>query len=133
MGLTGVITEATLRLVPIETSRMVVDTVKTADLDSCMAFMSEQDAAHRYSVAWVDSLARGRNLGRSLITMGDHARAEDDLVLSRDGATVLIDPVSVQFMTGAEIDFVDDLIGASFKINNPVATSSCGCGTSFSL
>jgi decaprenylphospho-beta-D-ribofuranose 2-oxidase len=77
MGLTGVITEATLRLVPIETSRMVVDTVKTADLDSCMAFMSEQDAAHRYSVAWVDSLARGRNLGRSLITMGDHARAED--------------------------------------------------------
>jgi iron-sulfur cluster assembly accessory protein len=63
----------------------------------------------------------------------DHARAEDDLVLSRDGATVLIDPVSVQFMTGAEIDFVDDLIGASFKINNPVATSSCGCGTSFSL
>jgi iron-sulfur cluster assembly accessory protein len=63
----------------------------------------------------------------------DHARAADDLVLSRDGATVLIDPVSVQFMAGAEIDFVDDLIGASFKINNPVATSSCGCGTSFSL
>jgi iron-sulfur cluster assembly accessory protein len=63
----------------------------------------------------------------------DHARAEDDLVLSRDGATVLIDPVSVQFMAGAEIDFVDDLIGASFKISNPVATSSCGCGTSFSL
>jgi iron-sulfur cluster assembly accessory protein len=63
----------------------------------------------------------------------DHARAEDDLVLSRDGATVLIDPLSVQFMAGAEIDFVDDLIGASFKISNPVATSSCGCGTSFSL
>ena len=63
----------------------------------------------------------------------DHARTDDDLVLSRDGATVLIDPVSVQYMAGAEIDFVDDLIGASFKINNPVATSSCGCGTSFSL
>jgi iron-sulfur cluster assembly accessory protein len=63
----------------------------------------------------------------------DHARSDDDLVLSRDGATVLIDPVSVQYMAGAEIDFVDDLIGASFRINNPVATSSCGCGTSFSL
>jgi iron-sulfur cluster assembly accessory protein len=63
----------------------------------------------------------------------DSARTDDDLVLSRDGATVLIDPVSVQYMAGAEIDFVDDLIGASFRINNPVATSSCGCGTSFSL
>jgi iron-sulfur cluster assembly accessory protein len=61
------------------------------------------------------------------------AKADDDLVLARDGATVLVDPVSVQYMAGAEIDFVDDLIGASFKINNPVATSSCGCGTSFSV
>ncbi len=60
-------------------------------------------------------------------------RDDDDLVLARDGATVLVDPVSVQYMAGAEIDFVDDLIGASFKINNPVATSSCGCGTSFSV
>jgi iron-sulfur cluster assembly accessory protein len=63
----------------------------------------------------------------------DHASSDDDLVLSRDGATVLIDPVSVQYMTGAEIDFIDDLMGASFRINNPVASSSCGCGTSFSL
>lgn len=63
----------------------------------------------------------------------ERARADDDLVLARDGATVLIDPVSVQFMAGAEIDFVDDLIGASFKINNPVAAASCGCGTSFSV
>jgi iron-sulfur cluster assembly accessory protein len=60
-------------------------------------------------------------------------KADDDLVLARDGATVLVDPVSVQYMAGAEIDFVDDLIGASFKINNPVATASCGCGTSFSV
>jgi iron-sulfur cluster assembly accessory protein len=61
------------------------------------------------------------------------SKADDDLVLARDGATVLVDPVSVQYMAGAEIDFVDDLIGASFKINNPVATASCGCGTSFSV
>jgi iron-sulfur cluster assembly accessory protein len=63
----------------------------------------------------------------------DHARTDDDLVLAREGATVLIDPVSLQFMAGAEIDYVDDLIGASFKINNPVAAASCGCGTSFSI
>jgi iron-sulfur cluster assembly accessory protein len=60
-------------------------------------------------------------------------QADDDLVIERNGATVVIDPVSQQYMEGAEIDFVDDLIGAAFKINNPVATASCGCGTSFSI
>jgi iron-sulfur cluster assembly accessory protein len=54
-------------------------------------------------------------------------------VLAGNGATVLIDPMSVKYMAGAEIDYVDDLIGASFKVNNPVATASCGCGTSFSI
>jgi iron-sulfur cluster assembly accessory protein len=63
--------------------------------------------------------------------VGDHAA--DDLVIERNGAVVVIDPVSVQYMEGAQIDFVDDLIGASFKITNPVATASCGCGTSFSI
>jgi iron-sulfur cluster assembly accessory protein len=63
----------------------------------------------------------------------ERARAEDDLVLARDGAVVLIDPVSVNYMAGSQIDFVDDLIGQSFKINNPKATASCGCGTSFSI
>jgi len=63
----------------------------------------------------------------------ERAKAEDDLVLARDGAVVLIDPVSVNYMAGSQIDFVDDLIGQSFKINNPNATSSCGCGTSFSV
>ena len=63
----------------------------------------------------------------------ERAKAEDDLVLTREGAVVLIDPVSVNFMAGSEIDFVDDLIGQSFKINNPKATASCGCGTSFSI
>jgi iron-sulfur cluster assembly accessory protein len=60
-------------------------------------------------------------------------RAADDIVLERSGARVLIDPVSLEYLGGAEIDFVDDLIGASFKIQNPNATASCGCGTSFSL
>jgi iron-sulfur cluster assembly accessory protein len=63
----------------------------------------------------------------------EHDRAQDDLVIAREGAVVLIDPVSVQYMAGSEIDFVDDLIGASFKVKNPNATASCGCGTSFAL
>ncbi len=60
-------------------------------------------------------------------------RKDDDLVIEKSGATVLIDPVSVLYMEGSEIDFVDDLIGASFQIRNPNATASCGCGTSFSI
>lgn len=58
---------------------------------------------------------------------------DDDLVIERDGATILIDAVSVMYMEGSVIDFVDDLIGQSFQINNPNATASCGCGTSFSI
>jgi iron-sulfur cluster assembly accessory protein len=63
----------------------------------------------------------------------DRTQAADDLVIERDGATVLIDQVSVGYLAGSEIDFVDDLIGASFRVNNPQATASCGCGTSFSI
>lgn len=60
-------------------------------------------------------------------------RADDDLVVERSGAVVLIDPVSLPFVGGSEIDFVDDLIGQSFQVKNPNATASCGCGTSFSI
>jgi iron-sulfur cluster assembly accessory protein len=63
----------------------------------------------------------------------DRNRAEDDFVIARDGATVLIDPVSLPYMDGSVIDFVDDLIGQAFKVQNPHATASCGCGTSFSI
>ena len=63
----------------------------------------------------------------------DDTKMDDDLVIARDGATVLVDPMSLDFLKGSEIDFVDDLIGAAFKIHNPNATSSCGCGTSFSV
>ncbi|MFT3975074.1 MAG: iron-sulfur cluster assembly accessory protein [Amaricoccus sp.] len=59
--------------------------------------------------------------------------AEDDLVLEKDGARVLIDPVSLPFLANAEIDFSDELIGAKFVVRNPNATASCGCGTSFSM
>ena len=59
--------------------------------------------------------------------------AGDDLVLQKDGQTVLVDPVSLPFLENAVIDFTDELIGARFVIQNPNATSSCGCGTSFSM
>ncbi|HEU0145646.1 MAG: hypothetical protein V7634_1998 [Bradyrhizobium sp.] len=63
----------------------------------------------------------------------ERAKAEDDLVIERDTAVVLVDPASVPFLAGSEVDFVDDLMGASFRVNNPNATASCGCGTSFSI
>jgi iron-sulfur cluster assembly accessory protein len=57
----------------------------------------------------------------------------DDIVVERDGARVAIDEVSLPFLQGSKLDFVDDLIGQSFRFENPNATSSCGCGTSFSV
>lgn len=60
-------------------------------------------------------------------------RSDDDLVLEEDGATVVIDRVSLDFLRGSRIDFVDDLMGRMFKIDNPAATASCGCGSSFSV
>src|SRR5215468_10507294 len=63
----------------------------------------------------------------------DTQKAADDLVLARDGATVLLDPVTVEYMAGAQIDFVADLMHQAFKITNPLATASCGCGTSFAM
>jgi iron-sulfur cluster insertion protein len=63
----------------------------------------------------------------------DASRGEGDIVIEEAGALVAIDPVSLDFLRGAEIDFVDEMIGASFKVNNPNAVSSCGCGTSFSV
>lgn len=62
----------------------------------------------------------------------DHADA-DDMVIDRAGARVAIDPVSLDYMRGSQLDFVDDLIGAAFKVKNPLAVAACGCGTSFTL
>jgi iron-sulfur cluster insertion protein len=63
----------------------------------------------------------------------DSDAQEDDLVIEKEGVTVVIDSVSAGYLAGSEIDFVDDLVGASFQVKNPNAVSSCGCGTSFSL
>ena len=58
---------------------------------------------------------------------------DDDVTFEKDSAVIIIDEISLPYLKGAEIDYVDDLIGAHFKINNPNATSSCGCGTSFNV
>ena len=63
----------------------------------------------------------------------DDAVNPDDRTFARDGVTVVIDEVSLGLLSGSEIDYVEELIGASFQINNPQATSSCGCGASFSI
>ncbi len=63
----------------------------------------------------------------------DEQRNDDDIVFERDGVGVVVDEVSLDLLAGAEIDFVEDLMGASFQIRNPNAASSCGCGNSFSI
>ncbi len=73
MGLTGIILDATFRLIPVETSRMIVETRRVGHLDEIMERMSEHDAAVRYSVAWIDLLATGRQLGRGVLSDGEHA------------------------------------------------------------
>ncbi|HZT67904.1 MAG TPA: FAD-binding oxidoreductase [Acidimicrobiales bacterium] len=73
MGLTGVVTEAVVRLMPVETAYVWVDTDRTPDLDSTLALMAASDADYRYSVAWIDCLTRGASMGRSVLTRGDHA------------------------------------------------------------
>jgi iron-sulfur cluster insertion protein len=63
----------------------------------------------------------------------EKTRAEDDLVVTRDGASVIVDPVSLEMIKGSELDFVDDLMGQAFKVKNPNAVASCGCGVSFTV
>jgi len=63
----------------------------------------------------------------------DDQRNEDDFTFERDGVGIVVDDVSLGLLNGAELDFVEDLMGASFQIKNPNAASSCGCGNSFSI
>ena len=60
-------------------------------------------------------------------------RNEDDLVIERNGAAVLVDSTSLELLKGSELDYVEEMVGSSFQVKNPNATSSCGCGNSFSV
>ena len=111
MGLTGIILAAAVQLTPVQTSRVRVDTVRTADIDETMAYLSATDDRYGYTVAWTDCLARGTSLGRSVITSGDFAAPGDlgpkdrrDPLAFRPGARVgaprgfpsgLLNPVTV--------------------------------------
>jgi decaprenylphospho-beta-D-ribofuranose 2-oxidase len=104
MGLTGIIVRATVAMKQVPTSRVRVDTVRTADIDETMAYLSETDSAYDYTVAWSDCLARGASLGRSVITSGSFAALEDlpakdrrDRYAFRPGALAAAPPV---FPTG---------------------------------
>ncbi len=63
----------------------------------------------------------------------DDTRGEDDLLFERDGVRMVVDQTSIELLAGAEVDFVEDLVGSAFQVRNPNATSSCGCGSSFSV
>ena len=101
--------------------------------DRAFARIAEINAAQKSSSALRVAVEGGGCSGFQYdIALADSV-AEDDLILEKDGAQVLIDPVSLPFLSNAVIDFSQELIGARFVIENPNATSSCGCGTSFSI
>lgn len=89
MGLTGIVERATIELLRVETASVRVDSQRTTDLDSTMAVMAERDHLYRYSVAWIDCLARGSSLGRSIVEFGEHARLEDLPVKGRTPSKAL--------------------------------------------
>jgi iron-sulfur cluster insertion protein len=118
---------------------MTVDTAPQTATDASIS-LSESAAAQINQIMQ----AQGRKFLRISVEGGgcsgfsykfdmDDEASEDDLKIERDGATVLIDSMSVEFLTGSVIDYVDELIGASFQIKNPNAVAACGCGTSFSI
>ena len=96
-----------------------------------IAFLREQEqvGAANLRIAVSGGGCSGFQYGLSF----DEQTNPDDRLFERDGIGVVVDDVSLDLLNGAEVDFVEDLMGAAFRINNPNAASSCGCGNSFSI
>ena len=91
--------------------------------------LKAEDAPALFRVSVEGGACTGIQYSFDLVT----EMSPDDVLVERDGARVVVDPISLGFMRGAELDFVYDLIGDQFKLNNPNVTAACGCGTSFSV
>lgn len=115
MGLTGVIGEVTLHLIPIETALVSVDTHRADDLDSCMALLSGGDSRYRYSVAWLDAAAKGRRLGRAVVTQGDHASALEVLDGSDRDPLAYDSPAPIDLAIDFPVSFVNPATTALFN------------------
>ena len=103
----------------------------TASAAKRIAFLREQEEVGQANlrIAVSGGGCSGFQYGLSF----DDQTNPDDRVFERDGVAVVVDEVSLDLLAGAEVDFVEDLMGASFRISNPNAASSCGCGNSFSI
>ena len=103
----------------------------TASAAKRIAFLREQEqvGAANLRIAVSGGGCSGFQYGLSF----DDQTNADDRVFKRDGVGIVVDEVSLDLLAGAEVDFVEDLMGAAFRINNPNAASSCGCGNSFSI
>jgi iron-sulfur cluster insertion protein len=122
---------------------MPLNTGETVAADSERRIVLTENAARRIAALRTREQAGGAFLriavsggGCSGFRYGfsfDDRRNEDDHVFERDGVAVVVDDVSLDLLSGAEVDFTEDLMGASFQVRNPNAASSCGCGNSFSL
>jgi decaprenylphospho-beta-D-ribofuranose 2-oxidase len=101
MGLTGLITEVTLRLLPVRSAYLQVETTRAPDLDTLMATLSTHDGRHRYSVAWIDCLSTGQALGRGIVTSGDHVGPESLTGRAAEAASVFSPEVRLRAPTSA--------------------------------
>lgn len=122
----------------------MADTTTTLETKGAAPSFGVTEAAAK-RIAWVLNQEEHKGLMLRIAVSGggcsgfqysftfDDAKGETDLLIQRDGASVLIDETSLELLNGSEIDYVEDMIGASFQIKNPQAKSTCGCGNSFSV
>jgi decaprenylphospho-beta-D-ribofuranose 2-oxidase len=115
MGLTGVVADATVRLTPVESAYMVVDTERAVDLDAVMAALAGTDRRRRYSVAWVDCLSTGRGLGRGVVTSGDHATVADLPLRLRPVASAFEPSVRLEVPVTAPSGLLNPLTVSAFN------------------